>query len=143
MEILWKHDDDDLRSHRCKTSLRKSTLRKTPLLTKTRYIKLGRAIIRVPTGPQHPVAVEEPSAVLGYIQPDTANGIGEVSLNHSRDTGRAGCLIQERSSHVHKYREKCVREMGISVFQEKMQNHSAFPVEIWQGSKHNKAEKPT
>ena len=89
------------------------------------------------------MTVEKPSAVLGYVRPDIANGVGEVSLTLSGDTGRAGCLIQERSSCVNKYREERVREIGISIFQEKMQKHSVLPVEIWQESKHNKAKKPT
>lgn len=62
---------------------------------------------------------------------DTAQRAGEASLTLPlQGHGRAACLVQ------------WVGEMGISVFQEKTEKHSAFPVEIWQRSKYSKARKP-
>lgn len=62
---------------------------------------------------------------------DTAQRTREASLTLPlQGHGRAVCLIQ------------WVGEIGISVFQEKIEKHSAFPVEIWQSSKYSKARKP-
>lgn len=69
--------------------------------------------------------------VQSYVMADTAQRAGEASLTLPlQGHGRAVCLVQ------------WVGEMGISVFQEKTEKHSAFPVEIWQRSKYSKARKP-
>lgn len=60
-------------------------------------MKLGYAITRVPIGPQQPVAVEKPSALLEYIQPDRANGAGDVSLTLCRTLVEQGPSFRRHS----------------------------------------------
>lgn len=134
-ESLLKQMETQLLSQdrRCEINLRKSSLIKDPF-DKTQTHKTGICLTRVTAALQNPVGVEKPSEVLRFTCPDAASGVRGGSLILSRS------LAQEGSSHLYKYRE--AREMGISIFQEKMQKHSAFPVEIWQGSEHNKAKQP-
>lgn len=53
--------------------------------------------------------------------------------------GSRDCTRQNGSmEHTKHVKDGNIQKTEILIFQEKMQKHSAFPVEIWQGSEHNK-----
>lgn len=90
---------------------------------KERHIKLGYAITRVPTGPQHPV--EKLSAVLGCIWQDTDDRVGEVSLSLSRDTGATFRRDTSTSTSTEN------SESGQREFQSSKRRCKTIPLSLW------------
>lgn len=102
--------------HRCKIKCEKVYFNKSPLADKNQTHKTGICFTRVTTALQCPAGVEKPSEIL--------RGEGSIT-DPLQGHWLSRVFIQERSSHSNKYRES--REIGISIFQEKMQKTFSFP----------------